>query len=101
MSVVSFRPIRLVITPEELVSEVNHLPSAPKVLPRLKRLLRDGNSSPEDIVRLVRLDPGIAARVLQLGNSVYFNAGFSTVTVEDAAERLASVATTTTTIAGG
>jgi len=41
---------------------VKHLPSAPKVLPRLKRLLQDGNSSMQEIALLIRLDAAIAAR---------------------------------------
>jgi HD-like signal output (HDOD) protein len=81
-------PVRLAVTPEEIVSEVRHLPSAPKVLPRLKRLLRDGNSSMQEIVRLIRLDPGIAARVLQMGNSAYFSQGSPSATVDDAVHRV-------------
>src|SRR5688572_2613838 len=63
------------LTPDEIVREVKHLPSAPKVLPRLKQLLSDGNSAMHEIVALVRLDPGIAARVLQVANSAYFSKG--------------------------
>jgi HD-like signal output (HDOD) protein len=50
-------------TADEMVRELRHLPSAPKLLPRLKRLLTDANSSMDEIVTLIRLDPGIAARV--------------------------------------
>ena len=48
------------LAPDEIVRDLRHLPSAPKVLPPLKRLLSDGNSSMSDVVRLIRLDPGIA-----------------------------------------
>ena len=44
------------LTPEQVVQELRHLPSAPKVLPLLKRLLSDGNSAMHDIVGLIRLD---------------------------------------------
>lgn len=77
-----------VLTPEDLVREVKHLPCAPKVLPRLKLLLQDGNSATHDIVGLVRLDPGIAARVLQTANSAYFSKGVRCTTVEDAVKRV-------------
>ena len=50
-------------TPDDIVRELKHLPSAPKVLPRLKQLLGDVNSSMAEIVALIRLDPAIAARV--------------------------------------
>lgn len=68
--------------------QLKHLPSAPRVLPKLKRLLSDGNSSIHEIVQLVRLDPGIAARVLHVGNSAYFSQGLRCYTVEEAVHRV-------------
>jgi HD-like signal output (HDOD) protein len=76
------------LTPDDIVREVRHLPSAPKVLPRLKQLLGDGNSAMHEIVALIRLDPGIAARVLQIGNSAYFSAGSRCLTVDEAVNRV-------------
>lgn len=76
------------LTPEDIVREVKHLPCAPKVLPRLKLLLGDGNSAMHEIVALVRLDPGIAARVLQVANSAYFSKGVRCTTVDEAVNRV-------------
>lgn len=76
------------LTPDDIAREVKHLPSAPKVLPRLKALLADPNSSITEIVALIRLDPGIAARVLQTGNSSYFGAGARCTTVAEAVNRV-------------
>ena len=76
------------LSPEDIVREVRHLPSAPKVLPRLKQLLSDGNSAMNEIVALIRLDPGIAARVLQMGNSAYFSKGVRCFTVDEAVNRV-------------
>lgn len=76
------------LTPEDIIREVKHLPSAPRVLPRLKLLLSDGNSSLHEIVALIRLDPGIAARVLQVGNSAYFSKGVRCLTVDEAVNRV-------------
>ncbi len=81
-------PTLSAFTPEDIIREVRHLPSAPKVLPRLKQLLTDGNSSMQEIVRLIRLDPGIAARVLQVSNSAYFSKGVRCFTVEEAVRRV-------------
>src|ERR1044071_2951922 len=78
----------ITLTPDDIVREVKNLPSAPRVLPRLKQLLRDGNSSTAEIVGLIRLDPGIAARVLQMGNSAYFSKGARCVTVDEAVYRV-------------
>ena len=76
------------LTPDDIVREVRHLPSAPKVLPRLKELLVDGNSAMHEIVALIRLDPGIAARVLQVANSAYYSKGVRCYTVDEAVHRV-------------
>lgn len=76
------------LTPDDIVREVKHLPSAPKVLPRLKQLLSDGNSAMHEIVGLIRLDAGIAARVLQVANSAYFGKGLRCITVDEAVHRV-------------
>ena len=81
-------PASSVLTPEDIVREVKHLPSAPKVLPRLKQLLSDGNSAMHEIVALIRLDPGITARVLQVSNSAYFAKGVCCFTVDEAVHRV-------------
>lgn len=88
MSPVSSYPIVARATPEDIVRQLTHLPSAPRVLPRLKRLLSDPNSSLQEVVNLVRLDPGIAARVLQVGNSAYYNQGLRCYTVDEAVHRV-------------
>jgi HD-like signal output (HDOD) protein len=81
-------PATCTLTPEELAREVTHLPSAPKVLPRLKQLLSDGNSAMHKIVELVRLDLGISARVLQVANSAYYSKGTRCFTVDEAVNRV-------------
>ena len=75
------------LTPDDVVRAVKNLPASPRVLPRLKFLLGDGNSSMHDIVALVRLDPAIAARVLQTANSAYFGGGVRYTTVGEAVNR--------------
>ncbi len=57
---------------EEIVQVLRQLPSAPKVLPRLLEILRDDNASTDDVVELIRVDAGMAARVLQIANSAYY-----------------------------
>lgn len=76
------------LTPDEVVRQLLELPSAPRVLPRLKRLLSDGNSSIRDVVEMIRLDPGIAARVLRMGNSIYYSQGLRCYTVDEAMNRV-------------
>jgi len=76
------------LSPDDIVREVRNLPAAPKVLPRLKELLGDGNSAMHEIVALIRLDPGITARVLQVANSAYFSKGVRCFTVDEAVNRV-------------
>lgn len=76
------------LTLDEVVRGLEHLPSAPRVLPRLKHLLCDGNTAMSDVVEMIRLDPGIAARVLQFGNSAYFSHGLRCYTVDEAVHRV-------------
>lgn len=76
------------LTPDQVVRELHHLPSAPKVLPRLKRLLSNCNSSMSEIVTLIRLDPAISARVLQTANSAYYCKGVRCFTVDEAVNRV-------------
>lgn len=75
-------------SPDEVVRQLRQLPSAPRVLPKLKRLLADGNSSLGEVVALIKLDQGIAARVLQMGNSAYFSHGTRCYTVDEAVYRV-------------
>lgn len=81
-------PVKHPLTPAEIVRVVKHLPAAPRVLPKLKRLLSDGNSEPRAIAALVRVDPGLAARVLQTANSAYYGAGTRCGTIEEAVTRV-------------
>jgi HD-like signal output (HDOD) protein len=81
-------PFARASAPDEIVRQLRHLPSAPRVLPRLKHLLSDGNSSMHEVVAMIRLDPGIAARVLQMGNSAYYSQGLRCYTVDEAVHRV-------------
>lgn len=84
----TYSPVGTRLTPDDIVRDLKTLPSAPKVLPKLKDLLADGNSSLYEIVTLIRIDPGIAARVLQTANSTYFSQGIRCYTVEEAVNRV-------------
>ena len=88
MALLSAAPFTTGVTLNEVVRDLEHLPTAPRVLPKLKMLLSDGNTSMESVVEMVRLDPGIAARVLQFGNSAYFSHGLRCYTVDEAVYRI-------------
>lgn len=64
--------LKAFLGPDELVRNLTQLPSSPTVLPRLMAILRDNMSALEDSAALIKLDSGIAARVLQMANSSYY-----------------------------
>lgn len=84
----SVSPFGYQLVPDDVVRQLRHLPSAPRVLPKLKKLLSDGNSAMHEVVLMIRLDPGIAARVLQMGNSAYYSHGLRCYTVDEAVNRV-------------
>lgn len=49
------------------------VPRLPAIIPLLLQQLRDPNSSARDYVTVIRQDPVVAAAVLKIANSVYFN----------------------------
>lgn len=49
------------------------LPGLPEIVIRLHRALADEKSSVRDIVQLIRSEPALAARLVQLANSAAFN----------------------------
>lgn len=75
-------------SPQYLARSVKNIPSGPRILPRLQRLLADANSSLEDIIAPIRLDQGIATRVLQVSNSAYYSKGTHCQTVEESINRI-------------
>lgn len=79
--------------PDDVVRELRQVPSTPKVLPRLLEILRDDRASIEDVVALIKVDAGMAARVLQIANSAYYSGGNETrcPTMEEAVYRVGLV----------
>lgn len=71
-----------------VVDQLDQIPFAPKVLPCLMQLLEDGDASLQTVVSLVRLDPGVASRVLRMANSICFNAGAPVASLEEAVVRI-------------
>ena len=57
------------MTLSELVNNLEDLPPAPEVLPRLVRIMKDPDTDSNDVVSLIQTDPAIVAGVLKLSNS--------------------------------
>lgn len=57
---------------QHVIREIVKIPPTPQVLPKLQRLLRQPDSDPSDIVKVLKVDVSITAQVLKFANSSYF-----------------------------
>jgi putative nucleotidyltransferase with HDIG domain len=58
--------------PNKILEKVSAFPSMPKAGIKLRALLSDKNVSIDEIEKILRQDPGLAANVLRLANSAFF-----------------------------
>jgi HD-like signal output (HDOD) protein len=65
----------LLLCPADLDAYLRELPVATAVLPQLQMLLLSDESYIEEVVELVRMDPALATRVMQMAGSAYFGQG--------------------------
>lgn len=86
--VFSFPFFRSAPTPEVLVKRLDDLPPAPKVLHTLQRLIAAPNTRIEKIAEVVKLEPGLSARVVKMANSVHFGRGAQVDTIIEAIQRV-------------
>ncbi|HYP16071.1 MAG TPA: HDOD domain-containing protein [Opitutus sp.] len=78
-------------TPELLVRRLEDLPPAPKVLHSLQRLMGDPETTIEKLAELVKLEPGLSARVVRMANSTHFGRGAQVETIVEAIQRVGIV----------
>ncbi|MGD8671637.1 MAG: HDOD domain-containing protein, partial [Desulfobacterales bacterium] len=58
--------------PNKILEKVSAFPSMPKAGIKLRALLSEKNVSIDEIEKILRQDPGLAANVLRLANSAFF-----------------------------
>jgi HD-like signal output (HDOD) protein len=73
---------------EILLEVVKTLPAAPRVFAQVGKLLANPNSNSEDVVRLLRLDTALTARIIKISNSVFYQPEQPTSTIEEAVLRI-------------
>ena len=74
--------------PDDIVRDIRDLPSAPSVLPQLLTILNDTSASMGDVIALIKIEPGIAVRVLQMGNSAYYSKGGRCTSLDEGVNRI-------------
>ncbi len=65
-------PSPVLVSDQELAAAVDRLPPVGAVMQRLLEVLKDPDSSVDDVAALVRVDTALAAQILRLANSAYF-----------------------------
>jgi len=60
------------MTPQRLVQEVSQLFTLPDIAARVNTLIATPDSSSQELVEVVQLDPGLVAALLKLANSAYY-----------------------------
>ncbi len=75
-------------TPESLVRKLTDLPPAPKVLHTLQRLLMTPDVSLGRIAEVVKLEPGLSAKVVRMANSAHFGRGAAVEDIMEAIQRV-------------
>jgi len=76
------------VPPEIIARAMRYPPSAQRVLPLLKHCLEQEDASIYQIVDLIRLDPGLSARVLQAANCRLHSRHHRCSTIEMAVQRI-------------
>jgi HD-like signal output (HDOD) protein len=75
-------------TIDQILSQVDALPPAPQVLPKLLRALDNPDGDLTEVVDLIAYDPGLTAKVLQLCNSAWMGSSTAVIDISDAITRL-------------
>jgi HD-like signal output (HDOD) protein len=75
-------------TAQEVVSRVGDLAALPSVYAKVRRLVEDPNSSPDQLSRVIAVDAVITARLLRLANSAFWGRGGRIETVSRAVRLL-------------
>ena len=72
----------------EVIGKLDKVPSPPAIHDELSRALASQSTTLDDITRIVKSDPAISAKVLQLVNSAYFGHGHVTSSISRAVVEL-------------
>lgn len=73
---------------ETLLHVVKTLPAAPHILSQLGQLLLDPNSDMDEVIRLLRCDTALTARIIRISNSAFYSTGQRNAAIEEALARV-------------
>jgi putative nucleotidyltransferase with HDIG domain len=73
---------------KKILAAVKSVPSLPSVVIKLRKYLNDPDVSFDELAKVIQVDPGLTANILQLANSAYFGWSKTIKTVKEAITRL-------------
>jgi len=73
---------------ESLWYVAKSLPAAPQIMALLGQMLHDLDTGLDDVVVLLRRDPGLTAHIIRIANSAMYNSGLPFASLEDALARV-------------
>lgn len=73
---------------QTVIEHSKHIPSAPQILPKLQKVLRDENSMIDDIINVIKVDGPLTAQILRISNSALFGGGMPNENLSEAVNRL-------------
>jgi len=76
------------MTINELIDNIDTLPPAPEVLPKLVKIMQDPDTDSNDVVQLIQTDPSIVVGVLKLSNSGAYSPSSPVTDLHDAVSML-------------
>ena len=82
------QPVDTLLRPADLEAYAHEMPIAAMVLPRLQAMLFAADTSIRDVVDLVMIDPGLAARVIQAASSPAYTRAEPVNSLSEALARL-------------
>lgn len=71
-----------------VVGQITHLPAMPKTYVRIQAVMADAVAGAKDVAAIIRQDPALCAKLLQLVNSAFFRLSRTISNVEEAAAYL-------------
>ncbi len=73
---------------ETLLHVVKSLPASPHILVQLGHLLLDPNSDMDEVIKLLRCDAALTARIIRISNSAFYAAAARNASLEEALARV-------------
>lgn len=75
-------------SPEEIASLARTMPASPKVMLSLLPVLDDPDKGMEPLLNLLKLEPGLSARITHVANSPFYSFGGTVGAIEEAVQRI-------------